>query len=165
MSYDVQFARQSLSALFDLKGQPEAIESWVKDLLPSLPKQPNTRIGQEGAELYHVGRNHWIVRTGLNREQEYEERLKPADCPEDISIVRISDTLTFFRVAGPEAADVMAIACPLDLNETIFGPDDVTYSEVFGLKALVTRCDGGFELAVEQSFGDMIEDYLARATA
>jgi hypothetical protein len=27
----------------------------------------------------------------------------------------------------------------------------------------VMRCDGGFDLAVEQSFGPMLADYLSRA--
>ncbi len=162
MSYDVKIERQTLNALFDLKGDPEVVQNWVET---SLPSRPNTRAMQEAFEVYYIGRNHWIVRASLELEEVLEAQLKPTDCPADISIVRVSDTLTFFRVTGPQAADVMAIACPLDLHVTAFDDDAVTYSEVFGLKALVMRCEGGFEFGVEQSFGDMVQDYLTRATA
>ncbi|WP_170765101.1 sarcosine oxidase subunit gamma [Ruegeria lacuscaerulensis] len=165
MSYKVNIARQSLNALFDLKGSPAAILTWVEGALPALPERPNSRTRRDALDLYHIGRDHWIVRAPLGLEGRLETQLRPTDCPADISIVRVSDTLTFFRVTGLQAADVMAIACPLDLHDTAFDADAVTYSELFGLKALVMRCEGGFEFAVEQSFGDMITDYLTRATA
>ncbi|EEE35762.1 hypothetical protein RKLH11_3363 [Rhodobacteraceae bacterium KLH11] len=165
MSYDVQIDRLGRVAVFDLKGTADAVGAWVKDILPAFPVRPNTRTEKNGVALCYIGRNHWLLRAARDAEERLEQRLKPTNCPADISIVRVSDTLTFFHVTGPDAADVMAIACPLDLHETVFPPDAVTYSEFFGLKALVTRCEGGFECAVEQSFGDMVADYLARATA
>ena len=165
MSYDVRVARPGLNSLFDLKGTPVAIGNWAGDALPELPGRANTRTEQDGVELYHIGRDHWIARAPLDREKALEAQLKPASCPADISIVRVSDTLAYFRITGPQAGEVMAIACPLDLHDAAFSVDAVTYSEVFGLKALVMRCEDGFEFAVEQSFADMVEDYLARATA
>ena len=165
MSYDVQITRLPLNALFDLKRVATAIKSWAGLGLPALPNLPNTRTRQDAVELFYIGRDHWIVRAPLDQEELLENQFKPANCPADISIVRVSDTLTFFRITGLQAGEIMAVACPLDLHESEFGPDAVTYSEVFGLKALVMRCDGGFEFAVEQSFGDMVEDYLARAIA
>ena len=92
-----------------------------------------------------------------------EAALKPADAPANISIVKISDTLAFFEVVGVDADQIMAIACPMDLHPSVFGSNDVSYSEVFGLRALIMRRGDGFEFAVEQSFGTMIEDYLRRA--
>ncbi len=165
MSYDVTIQRCGLTALFDLKGAAEAVGAWAGDGVPRFPDRPNHRTEQDGAELFHIGRDHWILRAPLDQEEALETRLNPTGCPADISIVRVSDTLTFFRVTGADAAQIMAIACPLDLHDSVFGPDAVTYSEVFGLKALVMRYQDGFEFAVEQSFGDMIDDFLARAVA
>lgn len=165
MSYDVTIQRCDLTALFDLKGASGAIQNWVGDALPPLPDRPNTRSDKNEIDLFYIGRDHWIARAPLSQEGVLEAQLKPTNCPPDISIVRVSDTLTFFRLIGAEAPEVMAIACPLDLHDTVFGTDAVTYTEVFGLKALVLWCADGFEFAVEQSFSDMVEDYLARAKA
>ncbi|WP_372574810.1 sarcosine oxidase subunit gamma [Ruegeria jejuensis] len=163
MRYDVTLQRCGLNAVFDLKGAADALRNWVGGTLPPFPEYPNTRTARGGVELYHIGRDHWFARAPLAQEEVLEAQLQPASCPAEISIVRVSDTLSFFRVTGPDASQVMAIACPLDLHESVFGADAVTYSELFGLKALVLRCAGGFECAVEQSFGDMVEDYLTRS--
>jgi len=165
MSYDVTLQRCGLNALFDLKGDAAAVQSWAGEALPALPDQPNHRTRKEDSDLYYIGRDHWLMRAPLEQEEALEARLKPTDCPADISIVRISDTTPFFRLTGPDAAQIMSIACPLDLHESVFGPDAVTNTEIFGLKGMVMWYQDGFEFAVEQSFGDMVDEYLARATA
>ncbi|WP_424830322.1 sarcosine oxidase subunit gamma [Ruegeria sp.] len=165
MSYDVDIARTGMAALFDLKGVPEPLEAWLIGTMPALPRRPNSKFSGDGVDLLYIGPNHWLIRAPLDQEQSLSDRLKPETCPPDISIVRVSDTQVFFRVVGPQASDIMAIACPLDLHLASFGPQDVTFTEIFGLKALVQRCEGGFEFAVEQSFADMVEDYLSRANA
>ncbi len=163
MGYDVNLERLEISALFDLKGQPGALAEWAGDHLPPFPKRPNSLTEKNGNTLAYIGRDHWILRADIEQEEALIAALKPESAPPDISIVRISDTLTFFQVTGPDADQIMAIACPLDLHPSVFSKDAVTYSEVFSLKALVQRIDGGFEFAVEQSFGNMVDDYLDRA--
>ncbi len=163
MSYNIHIQRQEISALFDLKGPSEALQEWAGKHLPVFPSHPNSKTIKDEMELSFIGRNHWILRAPLSQEQSLAGRLMPESCPSDISIVRISDTLTFFGISGPDAPEVMAIACPLDLHASVFLEGMITYSEVFGIKALVSHYDGGFEFAVEQSFGDMIVDYLNRA--
>lgn len=162
MIHDVTISRQPLSALFDLKGTPEALRAHAGDALPGFPARPNTRESGDAAELCHLGPGRWLLRAPIDREPALEAALRPAAAPPDVSIVRVSDTLTFFTVTGPDAAQVMAVATPLDLHPAAFTDRDISYTEAFGLKALVARCDGGFELAVEQSYGDMVETFLAR---
>ena len=86
--------------------------------------------------------------------------LKPENCPDSISIVLISDTLKFFRINGVNANDIMSIASPLNLNTDAFTDNNATFSEVFGLKALIMRDGDGYQFGIDQSFGDMISDYL-----
>lgn len=165
MSYDVNIKRHGLWTLFDLKGQPDQITGWVGETLPNLPDRPNSYTTRDDLALYYIGRNHWILRAPIEREDALNEVLKPERCPADISIVRVSDTTTFFSITGQDVADVMAVATPLDLHASVFAEDSVTYTEVFGLKALVLRCEGGIEFGVEQSFGNMVDDYLVRTIA
>lgn len=165
MSYDVKINRQGFSALFDLKGEPKALRAWAGKCLPDLPDAPNQLTTSDGASLYHIGRNHWILHAKIEQEDAFSKALKPEAAPAYISIVRISDMLTFFDITGPDAAQILSIACPLDLHPLAFGDTAVTFTEAFGFKALLRRVEGGFEFAVEQSFGNLIADYLARATA
>jgi len=71
--------------------------------------------------------------------------------------------MTFFQIAGPDAEQIMSIACPLDLYPTNFIIDSACYSEVFGIKALIMKQGDDFEFAVDQSFAAMIHDHLNRA--
>lgn len=165
MGYDVNINRLEISALFDLKGRAEALADWAGDHLPDFPERANSQTHKDGASLAFIGRDHWILRADIDQEDTLAAALRLDDVPSDLSIVRVSDTLTFFRITGPDADQIMAIACPLDLHQSVFDPSSVTFSEVFNLKALVQRIDGGFEFAVEQSFGNLIADYLGRAAA
>ena len=162
MAYDVAYERLGLSALFDLKGPETDVRKWLRHPPLRFPEQPNTRSRARALELWWVGFDHWLLRAPLEQEERLLSKLKPAEAPAAISVVHVSDTLTFFAVTGRDAEEVMSVACPLD--PATFGEDGVTYTEVFGLKGLVLRRPDGFELAVERSFGDMMVDHLARVT-
>ena len=113
--------------------------------------------------LDYVGPCHWLLQAGIDREDELSVALRSHLAPADVSIVRISDTVATFRVTGADATHILAIGCPLDLHETAFPDDAVSFTEFFGQKALIRRCAGGFDVSVERSFGDMMEDFLIRA--
>ena len=164
MPYDASIERLPIFALFDLKGAPEDLSAW-SDALPAFPASANTATRKGDTLLCHTGPNRWLLRAPLDQEDTLEAELRPAGAPPEISIVRISDTLTFFRITGQEAAEILSIGCPMDLHPGVFRADAASYTEFFGLKAFVTRCEGGFDCAVDQSFGDMIADYLSRAMA
>ena len=164
MSYDVEIERCGLNALFDLKGASDAVSKWVEGKIPPLPDSPNSKSSDGDMDVYSIGRDHWILRASVEHEQDLADSLKPESCPADISIVRISDTLTFFRVTGPDVTEVMSIICSIDLHPSMFGADMVTNTECFGQKAMLQRFEDGFEFAVEQSYGNYIADCLKRAT-
>ena len=162
MPYDAEIDRLPICALFDLKGPALALAAWAPDL-SAFPDAPNT-LTRKGAEvLCATGPNRWLLRADITREEALNSALRPAEAPPEISIVRISDTMTFFRITGPDAGQIMSIGCPLDLHPSVFEPDAVSFTQFFNLRALVLRCEGGFDCAVEQSFGDMVADYLSRA--
>ncbi len=164
MPYDAKFDRLPIFALYDLKGSQDVMVSWAPGL-PEFPTAPNRVARMNDVELCHIGINRWLLRAAICEEEKLETILRPSDAPPEISVVRVSDTLRFFRITGPDAAAVLSIGCPLDVHPEVFDDDAVSYTEFFGLKALVLRCDDGFDCAVEQSFGDMVEDYLSRAMA
>ncbi|NKB53142.1 MAG: sarcosine oxidase subunit gamma [Rhizobiaceae bacterium] len=164
MPYDVSIERLQLFSLFDLKGPRQGLTDWAGDVLNHLPKAPNQLSREDGVELCHTGANRWLLRAEIGMETDLEAKLRLETAPPEISIVKISDTMTFFRVTGEDAIQVMSIGCPLDLHADAFAAQAVSFTEFFNCRALVLRCRGGFDVAVEQSFADMIADYLDRAT-
>lgn len=163
MSYDVDIRKLGLSAIFDLKGSMDDLRPRIADLVPAFPDRTNTAMGSGDLELYWVGPDHWLLRGPIEREAELLKSIDPSSAPEGVSIVLVSDILAIFRIAGPDADRIMAIASPLDTHRNAFPANGVTFTEAFGLKALVIRRDDGFELGCDQSYGDMVADYLERA--
>ncbi len=163
MAYAAEISRVGAMALFDLKGAQEALADWAGEALPPFPSKANTSVAKGDMDLLSIGRDHWLLRAPLEREAELDSALKLGDAPPEISIVRVSDTHTFFSITGPDAEQIISIASPLDVHISVFPENGATITEAFGLKALTMRQSDGFWLAVEQSFGDMIEDYLNRA--
>lgn len=164
MSYDVTIRRLGPAALLDLRGEPEAVASWLAYLGMTLPETPNTATRAGRRELYWLGPTHWILRAPIDSEDDLLESLKKEDLPPDICQVLVTDAFAWFEISGPDAAQILAIASPLDLHPSTFPPNGATFTEAFGLKALIIKHDHGAELAVERSFGDMTADYLDRVT-
>ncbi len=165
MSYQVQTKRGELEALVDLQGSPEAIGNWVEVGFPEFPSDANTASTEGELSLYWVAPERWLLRAPIAQESRLIEITKPDTAPLEISIVLVSDTLRFFHIEGPDAAQIVAIACPLDTHPSAFPPNGASYTEIFGIKGLLVRHGNGFDIAIESSFADMIEDYLDRATA
>lgn len=160
MGYDVQITRLPLQALFDLKGTAAGLKAWAGSHLPPLPARPNGYEALAGRMLKLIGPDHWILRAGIDEEDALLAALNPDGAPTGLSIVRISDSLVFFSITGPDADQVMAVATPLDF--TALAPSDVTVTEALGIKALIRRIPDGYEMAVDLSFAPMVQEYLNR---
>jgi len=165
MSYEVQIKRGGLEALVDLQGSAQAIANWVEAGFPGFPTEPNTASTAGELSLYWIAPERWLLRAPIDQESRLIEITRPDTAPLEISIVLVSDTLRFFHIEGPDAAQIVAIACPLDTHASTFPSNGASYTEIFGIKGLLVRRDDGFDIAIESSFVDMIEDYLDRAGA
>ncbi len=150
-------------ALFDIKGPKSDVKTLLLSMFDQIPQDPNTLVSKKNKTLMFVGDEHWILRAAAEEEDLIRSQLDPDLIPSNISVVLISDSFTFFSIDGVNAGDIMEISSPLDFDLSIFKEDYVTFSEVFGVRALITRKARGFEFGVDQSFGNMINDYLNRA--
>ena len=165
MSYEVNIERSGIRAAIDLQGDSARIAEWAGAALPGFPQQANSASCRDGIYLCWIAARRWLLLAPLERENELLQLAPPGNAPVDISAVLVSDSLAFFTITGRDAAQIIAIASPLDTHDSVFAENAVTYTEAFGLKALLRRIPDGFELAVESSFADLLDDYLARATA
>ena len=165
MKYEVSIQRLELNAVIDLQGSAQALADWVDGALPPFPANVNTYSKREGMMLCWIAPERWLLRAPGADEARLLAMTRPAIAPLEISIVQVSDTLRFFAISGPDASAVISMACPLDHHASVFPANGVSYTSLFGIKGLLIRVADGFEIAVESSFADMIDDYLARATA
>ena len=160
MGYDIKIEKKILHALFDIKGSIKDVNSYLEDQIGSFPIEPNSFIKHKNLKILYIGSEHWIIQAPIEEEESLLRLLAPNNCPSSLSIVLISDTLTFFKINGANADDIMSIASPLNFNMDVFARNSVTFSEFFGLKALIMREGDGYLFGIDQSFGDMICDYI-----
>lgn len=165
MSYEVQIGRGELEALIDLQGTSGAIRDWVEVGFPEFPDAPNTASTLNGLSLYWIAPERWLLRAPIAQEDQLIAITKPDNAPLEISVVLVSDTHQFFHIGGSDAAQIIAIACPLDIHPSTFPENGAGYTEIFGIRGLLVRRGDGFDIAVESSYADMIGDYLDRACA
>lgn len=165
MTYAVQIRDVGLCALIDLQGSPDAIQDWLATPFPVLPTYPNTAVTHQRLSLYWLAPERWLLRAPIDFEDRLLAIARPHLAPIDISAVVVSDTLRFFRLDGVDACQIVSIASSIDTHPRRFPENGVTYTEAFGIKALLIRTETGFELAVDSSFAAMIEDCLNRTIA
>jgi heterotetrameric sarcosine oxidase gamma subunit len=166
MGYDVKIQRLELNAIIDLQGNAKAIKNWIKDGdLPDFPDKPNTSSTNQNFKLYWVGLEHWLLRSEIELEDRLLEMTNSSAAPIEISLVQVSDAFKFFEVIGPDAAEIISIASPIDHHLSVFPDNGVSYTNIFGIKGLLIRVNNGFEIAVESSYVDLMADFLQRANA
>ena len=161
MIYDCRIERPGLQGLIDLKGEAADVLARLQRL--GLADPPAQRAAHAGAlRVLRSAPSHWLLRAPLESEEGLLQSLLQPAPPPDTLIVPVSDAYAWFALRGPEARELMAVGCPLDLDAQAFAADGATFTEVFGLKTLLWRSAEGFELAVERSHDPLVADWFAR---
>ena len=96
MVYDVQISREPIRALFDIKGSKNEVRRLLTGIFDNLPKNKNTFVLQKAKTLMFVGSDHWILKADLEEEDQLKAVLNPDLVSSSISVVVVSDSLTFF---------------------------------------------------------------------
>jgi len=165
MHYQVTLERQKLCTVVELQGPLQEVSN-LPGLLPlKFPSIPNTyeKSPDSDRTLCWIGPQRWLLRAELDQEADLKRILNERELPDTVSAVLVSDSLSFFKITGVDASAVISIASPMDVHPSVFPYNGASYTEAFGLKALVIRCDEEFEVAVERSYADMLHDYFQRA--
>jgi sarcosine oxidase subunit gamma len=162
MGYDVTIQELPLRAVFDLRGDATALAAWCGFALPG---RPNRQAAAGRGQVAMIGPDHWLLWADLAQEPDLAASLRPDAAPAELSIVLISDTLTFLAVTGPDAGEVLAVATPLDLHPSVFGPEAITLTEAHGVKALIRRLSGGFEIGIDRSYANWFRTMLQRSAS
>jgi len=162
MAYQASTRALPLCTVIDLKGHRD-------DVVPRLQRlglrdpAPGRRAGHGTLELLRVGNEQWWLLAPLPQEDRLLAAVLASPPAADTLVLAVSDAWQFFAIDGPDARQLIAIACPLDVDSAAFPTDGATFTEAFGQKALLMRRGDGFELAVERSYTPMLLDYFSRA--
>ncbi len=162
MIYDVSIEMLDLFCVFDLKGKRSHIASLLTSLSINLPESSNTVTTSGDMVLCWVGPMQWILRAPQAAEQKLALEFQLNGSGRNTSVVDISDMLQFFSVQGRDVDEVLAICCPLDFHVKTFRDNTATFTEFLGTKALLFRVADIYQLAVERSYADFINDNLHR---
>ncbi|MGI9451796.1 MAG: sarcosine oxidase subunit gamma [Geminicoccaceae bacterium] len=151
----------------DLRGDPSDREFMsavgrVLDLV--LPTEPcaSTRNGDVSA--LWLGPDQWLIISAREADTGLVTKLDEALASVRASITDVSAGRVVFRLAGPNAIDVLAKGCPLDLHPSVVKPGYVAGSVLAKITALVHLVEEGvIDLHVGRSFADYAWTWLEEA--
>ena len=158
MYYDVTIRERRMDSLFDLRGASPILAEVFSTCRFASPSRPNSVvIDCEDAVLW-LGPERWIVRTSLDREEQIMAEFTAAIGERFANATVISDMLAGFELSGPQARDVLAQGCPLDLHPESFPPGSATATEIYGVAVILCLEDDldRFTLYVDRSYADFV---------
>jgi sarcosine oxidase, subunit gamma len=88
------------------------------DLL--LPSEPNTTAGRGDLVALWLGPDAWLLTCPPGEVATRIEVLREALADVHVAITDVSDGRVALRLVGPNARDVLAKGCPLDLHPRVF---------------------------------------------
>jgi sarcosine oxidase subunit gamma len=165
MSYEVDIHARPPESLFDIRGEESTAAACLAAAGLALPDGPNRASGDGEALACWVGPRHWLLLAPLEREDELHARFAELVAGRPASATRVTDAYAGFQVGGPDADDVLAQGCALDLRPRQAPPGLATFTELFGARGLLCKPaeDGPYRLYVDRSLGHYVVQWLHRA--
>jgi sarcosine oxidase, subunit gamma len=127
------------------------------DLL--LPNEPNTTAGRGGLTALWLGPDAWLLTCPPDDVASLVGRLHDALADVHAAVVDVSDGRVALRLAGPNARDVLAKGCPLDLHPRVFATGSCAQSLLAKTSVLLHL------LAADPQQGSTFDLYVARSFA
>jgi sarcosine oxidase subunit gamma len=151
----------------DLRGDPadRAFMSAVGRALDLvLPTEPLSSTVQGDVAALWQGPDQWLIVCPRDRVAGVIGRLREAIDGAHASVVDVSAGRVAFRLSGPNARDVLAKGCPLDLHPRAAKPGYVAGSVLAKITALIhLRDEDAVDLHVGRSFADYLWAWLEEA--
>jgi sarcosine oxidase subunit gamma len=119
---------------------------------PGFPVEPNTVAEVDGRTVLWLGPDEWLVLGGTE-----------ADFPNAAAAVDVAANRVAFELAGPDAADVLAQGCSLDLDRFVLG--DCAQTLLARAQVVLHRPERDrWLILVRPSFADYLRAWLQDAT-
>jgi sarcosine oxidase subunit gamma len=134
----------------------------VLDLL--LPTEPCASLRQDNVAALWLGPDQWLITAPRAEVIDVMAKLQEALVSTHAAVTDVSAGRSLFRLSGPNAIDVLAKGCPLDLHPRAAKPGLVAGSVLAKITATVhLQDDGVIDLYVGRSFADYLWAWLENA--
>lgn len=153
--------------LLILRGDPAAAgfaEAVEAALGLALPPQPNRTAATDGRKLLWLGPTEWLL-VLTDGGTDAAAALRAAFADGSGALVEVTAAREVLSVAGPQAREVLARGCGLDLHPRVFALGDCAQTLLGQLDVLLHLVDDTptFELYVGRSFADHLWRWLEQA--
>lgn len=146
-------------ARFNLRIAPEDLAVASKAFGVKLP----TKIGQgaqkDNREAYCIGPDEWLLLAAEADQSAIVSAFDTARAQTAHSLTVLSDREITIGISGPAAADLLSVACPLDLSLMASGSAKRTVFD-YAQVVLIRDGDDAFRLEVWRSFFPHVQGLL-----
>jgi len=144
---------------------PALIEAVQQVIGAKPPTEHNTAAGPAdlaaGPRILWLGPDEWLVVSADNRAAA----LASALATQHAAVVDVSDGRTVISISGPNARDLLAKGCPLDLHPRVFAPGRCAQTVIAHAHVIIHQIDDApcYEVYVHRSFADYFWHWLEDA--
>jgi sarcosine oxidase subunit gamma len=168
----IRLAERSELGKIDLRGDPTdrafmAAVGRCLDLL--LPIEPCSSATQNSVTALWLGPDQWLLTCPASDTVFFISTLREALGEAHFALTEVTDGRVALRLAGPNARDVLAKGCPLDLHPRAFKAGQCAQSLLAKASVLIHLVDDdpqagpGFDLHVARSFSRYLFTWLEDA--
>lgn len=108
----------------------------------------------------------WIVLSALHAADDLLDAVRRACGRRSFAVTDVSDAHVTLAIEGPQAAELLARGCSIDLADGVFGQDACTRTRFAQLPVLLRRVSHErFEIVADRSAAAWLHDWLLDAAA
>ncbi len=128
------------------------------------PETPNTAAGKSGRTVLWLGPDEWWL-VSTKPDVRLADRLRKALGDQHAAVTEVGEGRTCIEIAGPNARDVLAKACPLDLHPRVFSAGQCAQSHFAKAGGLIHQVseEPAYDLYVLRSFAEYLWRWLEDA--
>ena len=164
----VKLREEPFVAMVDLRADPDgpAASRAAAILELELPTTPSTYVSTATLTAIWMGPDEWLIAAGTQSGAVLEAQLRAAVGEHGGAAIDVSAQRTTLRLSGPDAREVLAKGCSLDLHPAVF-TKGMAAQTTLGLAGvvLIALNDAGtdYGILVRSSFARYLADWLIDA--
>jgi sarcosine oxidase subunit gamma len=147
-------------------GQDSAFLQAVKAVTGAdLPVKPNTTTQAGEFRLLWLGPTEYWVTAPAGSEERLVSDLRQAFTGQHAAVIDVSESRTVITISGPDAGEVLARGCSLDLHPRAFGPGQCAQTGLAKANVLIDQRDAvpSYDIYVLKSFADYLWQWIGLA--